>query len=142
MTKQEIKQLIAGNCIDDRAADDAANKLYEQINRSFVKRISIDSALHEALNSASDDLDIVSKPDFKTTQKVKVMKWIPIDPDNPPDGEVLAANFAPGTHGYSEKLLGYLYFLESSEGEKVICEDDQQLIYGCTHYIDINKHDL
>ena len=105
MTKQEIKQLIASHCINDRAADDAVNKLHEVLEKSY-------------------------------------MKWIPIDPDNLPKGEVLAANLEPGTHGYSEKLLGYLRFIESGQGETVICEDDQQLIYGCTHYIDINKFDL
>jgi len=63
------------------------------------------------------------------------MEWILIDKDNLPEGEVLAANFKKGTYGYSEKLIGYLY-------EDMICSSDDEQLENCTHYIEINKHDV
>lgn len=42
MTKQEIKQLISGNCINDAAADDAVNKLYEALEKACMEWIPID----------------------------------------------------------------------------------------------------
>lgn len=66
------------------------------------------------------------------------MNWIPIDIDNVQSGEVLAANFKAGTHGYTEKLIGYLYIDENT----VCCEGDEENLEGCTHYIDINKYDI
>lgn len=70
------------------------------------------------------------------------MKWILIDVNNLPDGEVLAANFNKGKHGYKEKLIGYLYIKNSFSGLIIQCEDDHQVLEHCTHYIDIHKFDV
>lgn len=64
--------------------------------------------------------------------------WIPIDPDNLPVGEVLAANFKVGSISYRNKLLGYL---ERVTG-RVICDSEYEVIYDVTHYIDIHKFDI
>lgn len=46
-------------------------------------------------------------------------RWISVE-ERLPEGEVIAANFAPGTYGYKEYLLGYvhkhddLYYAENS----------------------------
>ena len=102
MTKQEIKQLIAGHCINDRAADIIVNKLHEVLEKSY-------------------------------------MKWIPIDPDNLPKGEVLAINFDPAASGYKEALVGHLRQEKGTHVTCVICEDNWQVVSGCTHYTDVNK---
>lgn len=66
------------------------------------------------------------------------MEWIKINPDNLPASEILAANFKPGTYGYTEKLLGYL----SSDNGDISCENDSEFLENCSHYIDINKYDV
>lgn len=67
------------------------------------------------------------------------MKWIPINPDNLPQGEVLAGNFQKGTFGYLEKIVGILY---KDEYEEIACSAEDTILENCTHYIDINKYDL
>jgi hypothetical protein len=68
------------------------------------------------------------------------MEWVEIDKNNIQNGEVLAANFKKGTYGYKEKLLGYLHY-DEVEGF-VTCESGSEVLENCTHYIDINKHDV
>ncbi len=65
------------------------------------------------------------------------MEWIKLEFDTMPKNEVLAANFAKGTYGYKEKIVGYVNF----DGEIFSCES-AELLENCTHYIDINKHDI
>ncbi len=64
--------------------------------------------------------------------------WIKIDKENLPEGKVLAANFKARTYGYKEKLIGYMYIDEN----EISCEGVGVTLSGCTHYIDINKHDV
>ena len=66
------------------------------------------------------------------------MEWILIDKSNLPEGEILAANFKPRTYGYKEKLLGYLHIT----GDSITCENENEVLGNCTHYIDLNKFDL
>jgi hypothetical protein len=66
------------------------------------------------------------------------MEWIKIDKDNLPEGEVLAGNFEPNTHGYKEKLVGYLY--TNGKGN-VTCVVSEIILNYCTHYININDYD-
>lgn len=66
------------------------------------------------------------------------MIWIPIDPENLPVGEVLAANFEVGSNNYRKKLIGYLERVAGS----VVCDSEDTLIYDVTHYIDIHKFDV
>ena len=66
------------------------------------------------------------------------MKWIKLKIGNLPGGEVLAANFKACTYGYQEKLIGCL----SINGDSIICENEHELLEGCTHYIDLNKYDI
>jgi hypothetical protein len=65
------------------------------------------------------------------------MKWIKLEIGNLPEHEVLAANFAKETYGYKEKSIGYVF----DNGEMISC-DATELLENCTHYIDINKHDI
>ena len=66
------------------------------------------------------------------------MEWKVIDKNNLPKGEVLAGNFEPGTEGYKEKLIGYLFITGAGH---VSCGDDVMLLTKCTHYVDINNYD-
>lgn len=67
------------------------------------------------------------------------MEWIPIDPENLPVGEVLAANFKVGSLDYREKLVGYV----DVELDGIItCDSDDTTLENVTHYIDIHKFDI
>ena len=66
------------------------------------------------------------------------MEWIKIDEINLPEKNVLAANFMSGTYGYKEKLIG---FLQKDSGD-IICENEHEILGGCTHYIDLDKYDV
>jgi hypothetical protein len=66
------------------------------------------------------------------------MEWIKIDKDNLPTYEVLAGNFKSRSFGFREKIIGYLS--ESAEGG-IQCENENQILYDCTHYIDIDNYD-
>lgn len=68
------------------------------------------------------------------------MKWIKLTHKNEPEGEVLAGNFAPGTYGYTEKLVGHISYDEHEETWS--CESDGEILENVTHFVDINKYDL
>jgi len=71
------------------------------------------------------------------------MEWIELNKNRLPEKEVLAANFLPGTHGYKEKLLGYLHLAKNQDSKKyIVCESEYEVLLNCTHYIDINSFDL
>ena len=76
-----------------------------------------------------------TKPETMNT--IKIM-WEKLDKNKLPKGEVLAANFKPGTYGYKEKCLGSLYL----KYDEIICENEHEELGGCTHYIDIHKFDI
>ena len=65
------------------------------------------------------------------------MEWIKLKIGNLPEGGILAANFTKGTYGYKEKNLGYVF-----DNDEMISCDATELLENCTHYIDINKHDI
>jgi len=67
------------------------------------------------------------------------MEWIKLNKEKLPELEVLAANFKFQTFGYKEKCIGYLYLNNNGE---IICENNHELLGGCTHYIPINDFDL
>lgn len=62
--------------------------------------------------------------------------WLKIDKNNLPKGEVLCANFADMTHGYAEKLYGFLYL--DSEG-KLECNCGDTVLENVTHYLPLPK---
>lgn len=65
------------------------------------------------------------------------MHWLPIDPDNLPEGEVLAARF--NGDGYNFKQLGFLHI---NDRGLINCHKHKSVLANCTHYIDINKFDI
>lgn len=68
------------------------------------------------------------------------MEWLPIDINNLPKGEVLAANFKSRSYGFREKLVGHLHINEVLD--VVTCTAEDTILYDCTHYIDIHKFDI
>jgi hypothetical protein len=64
--------------------------------------------------------------------------WIKLDKENLPEIEVLAANFKAKTYGYKEKCIGYL----NEELGEISCENEHELLGGCTHYVPIHDYDL
>jgi len=66
------------------------------------------------------------------------MEWIEIDKNSLPENEVLAANFKKGSFGYKDKWIGYLRL----EGAMVVCDFNDDILEDCTHYIDIDQHDI
>ena len=81
--------------------------------------------------------DRMARQEFSKQNPSQDMEWIPIDPQNLPEGEVLAANFKVGTYGYREKLLGYV----GKDGLGILC-DAYTTLRDVTHYIDIHKFDV
>lgn len=67
------------------------------------------------------------------------MHWLPIDPDNLLEGEVLAGNFDKDSGYYKDKMIGKVRRVEDN---MVRCKDRIGYMMFCTHYIDINKFDL
>lgn len=67
------------------------------------------------------------------------MKWLKIDLNNLPKGEVLAANFKEDTYGYEEKILGSIYV--SDEGV-LTAESENEVLENVSHYIAIHDFDL
>ena len=65
------------------------------------------------------------------------MEWIKLDYGTMPTKEVLAGNFAKGTYGYKEKVMGYVNF----DGQTFSCEG-AELLENCTHYVDLSKFDI
>jgi hypothetical protein len=63
------------------------------------------------------------------------IKWIIVDINNLPSGEVLCANFEGGTNGFGEKIVGYIhnYF------GKLHGVSESESIPNITHFIDIHK---
>lgn len=55
-----------------------------------------------------------------------------------PEGEVLAGDFAPGTIGFKELLVGWL----KEEGGIVYCDNDNDFLNSVTHYIPIHDIDI
>ena len=67
-----------------------------------------------------------------------MIKWTKIDKENLPEETVLAANFKPYTYGYTEKVIGYLHI----DDDVVKCENEYEVLEGCTHFVEINEFDV
>lgn len=70
--------------------------------------------------------------------------WVELTVDNRPEGEVLAANFKPRTHGYREKLVGYIglqdYHADGSP--HFFAQSDDVELDNVTHFIYLKHFDL
>lgn len=70
--------------------------------------------------------------------KADATEWISVK-DGVPDGEVLAANFAPGTYGYKEYIIGYVSKVKCTEPGwykgKCYAENDHEIIDNVTHWM-------
>lgn len=68
------------------------------------------------------------------------MEWIKLNDNNIPVGSsVLAANFNEGDFLNKKKIYGYIY---KDSYDDFVCENEYQILYNVTHFIDIDKFDL
>lgn len=67
-------------------------------------------------------------------KQVAQSKWISVE-DRLPEREVLAANFAPGTCGYKEYIIGYVSREKCTESGKCYAENDYEILYNVTHWM-------
>jgi hypothetical protein len=125
MTTDEYKKAL-------KLADKLAT--YASRVRSCFSRVLSDR-IHE-MGNALDEYSIYMSNIKDGTNQESEMHWLPIDPDNLPEGEVLAARF--NGDGFKFKQLGFL----SKENGRIHCVKNGSLLKNCTHYIDINKYDL
>ena len=65
------------------------------------------------------------------------MKWKRIDPDNLPEGEVLAACFEENYMFFQSKMIGRL----EKYMWRVDCFENDNVLPNVTHYIDIHDQD-
>jgi len=72
------------------------------------------------------DIDSYSKGVYDA---FNALSWQPIDPNNLPNGEVLATDGAEIAIGYLQRFIN----------DSAIIENKNEVLYNCTHYIDINK---
>lgn len=63
--------------------------------------------------------------------------WASINQQKLPKGEVLAGNFKKGTDGYREVMIGYI---RRYGPDRVVCENANEILEGCTHYVDVHKN--
>ena len=80
--------------------------------------------VHENCYSINEDM----------SRQVAQPKWISVE-DRLPDREVLAANFAPGTCGYKEYIIGYVSGEKCTEPGKCYAENDHEILYNVTHWM-------
>ena len=67
-------------------------------------------------------------------KQVAQPKWISVE-DRLPKVEVLAANFAPGTCGYKEYIIGYVSVEQCTEQGKYCASNDYEILYNVTHWM-------
>ena len=62
------------------------------------------------------------------------IRWIQVE-ERLPDGIVLAANFAPGTYGYKEYIIGYVFKERPGEPGGCYVENDNEILHDVTHWM-------
>lgn len=64
----------------------------------------------------------------------RVPRWISVE-ERMPEGEVLAANFATGTYGYKEYIIGYVFPPRVTEPGGYYAENDYETLHDVTHWM-------
>ena len=80
------------------------------------------------------DLKMAFENDYREGVEAAQPKWISVE-DRLPDREVLAANFAPGTCGYKEYIIGYVSVEQCTEQGKYCASNDYEILYNVTHWM-------
>ncbi len=74
----------------------------------------------------------------KIAEMRKKLEWISVE-DRLPDGEVLAANFRPGTYGYKEYIIGYISPVKCFDPDwkkgKHVATNDFEILENVTHWL-------
>lgn len=80
------------------------------------------------------DLKIAFEDGYRAGVEAAQPKWNSVE-DKLPKVEVLAANFAPGTCGYKEYIIGYVSGEKCTEPGKCYAENDFEILYNVTHWM-------
>ena len=88
---------------------------------------------------ASDTMAYITQLEQRLASVGKTCpEWISVE-DRPPEGQVLVANFAPGTEGYKEMDIGYVEVYEMSDAESpcrtVYDKTGFDIWYNITHWM-------
>ena len=62
--------------------------------------------------------------------EAQIPRWIPVE-ERLPEAEVLAANFQPGTYGYTDLIIGYV----TSREQGCFAENEHELLHSVTHWM-------
>ncbi len=101
-------------------------KLVELLNEAFI----------EAQRQGNRTTGYVA--DHLLANGVTVQGWISVK-DELPKSEVLAANFAPGTHGYKEHIIGFVSGERCTESGGCFAENDYEILHDVTHWMSLPK---
>ena len=100
-------------------------------------------ALIQQLEKDKDDLLEERELNDFLRDKVKQLeaqapRWISVE-KRLPEGEVLAANFAPGTYGYKKYIIGYVSPPRVTEPGGCYAENDHEMLHDVTHWMPLPK---
>ena len=80
------------------------------------------------------DLKMAFEDGYRAGVEAVQPKWISVE-DRLPEREVLAANFAPGTYGYKEYIIGYVSVEQCTEQGKYCASNDYEILYNVTNWM-------
>ncbi len=98
------------------------------IQNEIRKNDGLENAIITGYNLLRSDEEVMQKQNI----------WKEVTKTDFPDGNVLAACFDETSHNYGCKKIGEI----RKNGNSIICYDGEYVLTDCTHYIDIDKHDL
>lgn len=81
-----------------------------------------------------EEMEAEKLADYLIANGVTVQNWISVK-DELPKSEVLAANFAPGTHGYKECIIGFVSGERCTESGGCVAENDYEILNDVTHWM-------
>lgn len=97
----------------------------ETIRSMTVSISGKDILTDEAKKSVIEAIDVMAGVQVEN-------RWKRVE-EEPPEGEVIAANFKPGTYGYQECLIGYI----GKKDGGFIAENDYEILTDVTHWMPI-----
>lgn len=97
---------------------------------AYVKQLEADNAeLRRDRYAVCDTCDL-----RVLGHRTPVPCWISVK-ERMPEGEVLAADFAPGTYGYMDYIIGYVFPEKFAGPEGCYAENDHEILHHVTHWM-------
>lgn len=93
---------------------------------AYIQQLESDNAqLHRCIENLTDKLNAANDA---------LPRWISVK-ERMPEGEVLAADFAPGTYGYMDYIIGYVFPEKFAGPEGCYAENDHEILHHVTHWM-------